>query len=218
MVLDAHQEQGGNPLCAPTDTVLDPYSSGGSTSSLGTPDETVPGINYAGSKEPLEWDTTQQYRSDRGSSGQIWMGETPTSETWPCYGISAADLSLPKQEGSIGTSQSIPSTTTRIIVTNVSSTAGELQEQREYIIRTLKLEENAMCRESRQVKEEISIFLENWSAVNINDADYGCIKLMQYSIELQPGTTPIRLKHPLSTLCRKMTYAAKWSIPRPATD
>ena len=73
-------------------------------------------------------------------------------------------------------------------------TTGE-RRHGENILLKLKLEKNTMCKESRQVKEEIiSIFLENWSAVSINDADYGCTKLMQYSIEIQPGTTPIQSK------------------------
>ena len=257
MVLDAHQERGGNPLCSPEDTVLDlRINSLGEEPELppDPPDAEIPGINHAPSKEPLEWSNTKirihnirSHTIPGNSTVAIEAALGKFGEKIAHPPVSGPIMMFPKQTNRLLNKKEVlvhpgvyqqGNTTTRLLVTNVSNeavtlppglnlghithaqsshlpavntldhrdpaelTEAELKERREYIIKALKLDENAMCKESAYVKEEIiTIFLENWDAVSINDADYGCTKLMQYSIELQPGTTPFRSKlRPLNPL------------------
>ena len=71
----------------------------------------------------------------------------------------------------------------------------ELIERRTYIIDMLKLDENPLLDGKTETKEEvIQIFLHNWAAVSIHDADYGKTNLMKFRIEIPAGTKPVRAK------------------------
>ena len=82
----------------------------------------------------------------------------------------------------------------------------ELIERREYIIKALKLDENDILSQGNKgIKEEIvEIFMQNFDAVSVSDSDFGDTKLMKYTIDLVPGTKPIRSKlRPLNPLQEK---------------
>lgn len=72
---------------------------------------------------------------------------------------------------------------------------AELVERRSYIIQQLKLDENSILNKKPEVKEEvIQIFMDNWDAVSVNDADYGKTNLMRFHIDIPKGTKPVRSK------------------------
>ena len=82
----------------------------------------------------------------------------------------------------------------------------ELVERREYIIKTLKLDENEILTQGHEgLKEEIiEIFMQNFDAVSVNDSDFGDTRLCKYTIDLIPGTKPIRSKlRPLNPIQEK---------------
>ena len=85
-------------------------------------------------------------------------------------------------------------------------TETELVERREYIIKALKLDENdILTKGEKGIKDEIvDIFMQNFDAVSVSDSDFGDTKLMKYTIDLIPGTKPIRSKlRPLNPLQEK---------------
>ena len=68
-------------------------------------------------------------------------------------------------------------------------------ERRAYIIDMLKLDENPLLEGKADVKEEIiQIFMDNWTAVSINDADFGKTDLIKFRIEISKEQKPIRAK------------------------
>lgn len=76
---------------------------------------------------------------------------------------------------------------------NAILTPEEVQERRNYINNSLKLDENTSL--TSQLKDQIiQVFLDNWDAVSVDDADYGRTSLMKFHIELQPGAQPVRQK------------------------
>ena len=69
----------------------------------------------------------------------------------------------------------------------------ETSERRAFIISQLKLDDNEILNQDLNLKEEvISIFLESWDAISINEADYGLTNMMKFHIEVPKGTTPVR--------------------------
>lgn len=72
-------------------------------------------------------------------------------------------------------------------------TEAELVERRSYIIELLKLDENPIFNGKSEMKAEVvQIFLDNWDAISVNDADYGRTNLMKFHIEIPKGSKPVR--------------------------
>ena len=71
----------------------------------------------------------------------------------------------------------------------------EINEWRKFIIEELRLDENHQLNQKPKIKEEIvNIFMENREAIAVNDYDYGNTKLMKFTIDIPPGTKPVRAK------------------------
>jgi hypothetical protein len=73
---------------------------------------------------------------------------------------------------------------------------SELKERKDYLISALKLDQNQILKEAGKwaYNEMISIFMDNFDAVSVNDTDFGNTTEMKYHIELVPGAQPIRAK------------------------
>ena len=84
-------------------------------------------------------------------------------------------------------------------------TEAEIIERRSYIINQLSLDDNHLLTDKPEVKEEIvKIFIDNWDAVSINDADFGKTNLMRFHIEIPKGTKAVRAKmRPLNPMQEK---------------
>ena len=71
----------------------------------------------------------------------------------------------------------------------------EVRERREYIITTLKLEENSLIKGEPGVKEEIiQLFMDNWDAISVSESDFGKTDLLKFHIQVPKGTPPVRAK------------------------
>ena len=74
-------------------------------------------------------------------------------------------------------------------------TEAEVVERRSYLIKGLKLDENPLLNNEPELKEEVlSIFMDNWDAVSVNEADFGKTNLMKFHIKLAPDAVPSRSK------------------------
>ena len=71
--------------------------------------------------------------------------------------------------------------------------AQEMAERRQYLVETLKLENNPMLTPKTR-EEVIQLFLNNFDAVAISDADFGRTNLMSFTIKVAPGAQPVRHK------------------------
>ena len=69
----------------------------------------------------------------------------------------------------------------------------ELAERKQYLKDTLKLENNPMLTPETREKV-IQLFLNNFDAVAISDADFGKTNLMSFTIKVEPGAQPVRHK------------------------
>ena len=73
--------------------------------------------------------------------------------------------------------------------------AAELQERRQYIVDQLELKDHKVLKENPEALEEvIQIFLKGWSAISIDETDFGKTKAMKFQIQLEPGARPVRDK------------------------
>ena len=71
----------------------------------------------------------------------------------------------------------------------------ELIERKEYIISTLKLDENVLLRDNKEAKERlIGIFMRNWDAVAVSEHDYGKTDAMKFHIQLTENAKPVHAK------------------------
>ena len=71
--------------------------------------------------------------------------------------------------------------------------APKLKERREFIIKQLKLDTNPILKKDPSAMEEvIQVFMEGWSAISTNETDFGKTKAMNFYIQLEPGSKPVR--------------------------
>ena len=81
----------------------------------------------------------------------------------------------------------------RVKLTEMSE--SETNQWRKFIIEELRLDENDQLNQHPKIKEEIvDIFMQNRDAIAINDYDYGNTQLMKFTIDIPPGTKPVRAK------------------------
>ena len=81
----------------------------------------------------------------------------------------------------------------RAKLTELSET--ETNQWRKFIIEELRLDENDQLNQHPKLKEEIiDIFMQNREAIAVNDYDYGNTTLMKFTIDIPPGTKPVRAK------------------------
>ena len=74
-------------------------------------------------------------------------------------------------------------------------TDKELAERREFIVKSLKIEENALLLKHKQIKEQLILgLLANFDCVSVNDSDFGRTSLMTFHIELKPESEPVNQK------------------------
>ena len=72
-------------------------------------------------------------------------------------------------------------------------TSKEIQERRSYIIQQLELENHEILAKQPEMKEEIiQIFLKGWSAISVDETDFGRTNAMKFQIQLEPGAKPVR--------------------------
>ena len=72
-------------------------------------------------------------------------------------------------------------------------TSKELQERRNYIIQQLELENHKILAQQPEMREEIiQIFLKGWSAISVDETDFGRTNAMKFQIQLEPGAKPVR--------------------------
>ena len=83
--------------------------------------------------------------------------------------------------------------------------ASELNERRQYIIEQLELKDHKVLQGNPEALEEvIQIFLKGWSAISIDETDFGKTKAMRFQIQLEPGARPVRDKvRPLNPMQEK---------------
>ena len=71
----------------------------------------------------------------------------------------------------------------------------QLNEWRAYIIENLKLDDNELLKDKPEIREKIiQIFIDNRSALSINDHDYGLTRLLKFHIEVQKGAQPVHAR------------------------
>ena len=74
--------------------------------------------------------------------------------------------------------------------------ASELEERRDFIRTSLKLKENEFLQDTLPHFEEeiIDVFMDNFDAVSVHEADYGQTQLLQFTIDMKPEARPVRMK------------------------
>lgn len=72
-------------------------------------------------------------------------------------------------------------------------TPKEIAERREYIVKTLNIQDNQLLQKHPEAKEEvIRIFEQGFDAIAISEADYGRTNLVKFHIDIPKGTRPVR--------------------------
>ena len=74
-------------------------------------------------------------------------------------------------------------------------TDKDLQERKEFIEKSLKLNENSLLQSHSRIKDELIMgLLANFDCVSVSDSDFGKTSLMTFNIELKPGSEPVNQK------------------------
>ena len=74
-------------------------------------------------------------------------------------------------------------------------TDSDLAERKEFIVKSLKLDENPLLLKHKQIQEKLILgLLANFDCVSVSDSDFGRTSLMTFQIELKPGSEPVNQK------------------------
>lgn len=72
-------------------------------------------------------------------------------------------------------------------------TEAQIIERREFIIQQLELDNNEVLQRDPAAREEvISIFMDNWDAVSVNEYDFGHTNLVRLQIQVAKDAKPVR--------------------------